>query len=81
MKSLEIRQWSFYFGALVVCAVFSLAASTSSSDAATPQRGGAAAVQTAPAGEVAWLGSMVVEGTRIVDLGSMTVEAKRIRWV
>lgn len=80
MKSLEIKQWSFFFGALLACGAFSLLASTPEDVAPPAKRNSGEEVVFASTSEVADLGSMIVASAR-VELGSMTVTATRVRWV
>lgn len=83
---MKVRQWSFFYGALLACAAFGLLASTSAEVSEAPKRSSAAEVafagvapSAAPPAAIAELGSMTVRGSRIVLLGSMTVTARRVR--
>ncbi len=81
MKSLKVKQWTFFFGALLACGAFSLLASPA--DVPEPaKRSSAAEIAFAATSEavIADLGSMVVASAR-AELGSMTVTASRVRWV
>ncbi len=79
MKSLKIKQWSFFFAALLACGAFSLLASTPAGSSEPAKRSSAEEIAFASTGEVADLGSMIVASAR-VELGSMTVTATRVRW-